>query len=91
MEGVEALTFDTEVGAVCRRPSRAALSPADIPPVGSAKQGQQQGAQRGTVSRATTGRAWGNAAGWADCPPYLRRLHGPGAGTLGSRRSNIES
>lgn len=52
MEGVEALTFDTEVGAVCRRPSRAALSPADIPPVGSAKQGQQQGAQRGTVSRA---------------------------------------
>lgn len=45
----------------------------------------------GLFPEPTTGRAWGNAAGWADCPPYLRRLHGPGAGTLGSRRSNIES
>ena len=42
--GAEALTFDTVVGTVCRCPSRAALSPADIPPVGSPKQGQHKAA-----------------------------------------------
>lgn len=41
VDGVEALTFDTVVGAVCRCPSRAALSPADIPPVGPPRQGQR--------------------------------------------------
>lgn len=40
VDGVEALTFDTVVGAVCCCPSRAALSPADVPPVESPKQGQ---------------------------------------------------
>ena len=41
VDGVEALTFDTVVGAVCCCPSRAALSPADIPPVGPPRQGQR--------------------------------------------------
>ena len=41
LDGVEALTFDTVVGAVCRCPSRAALSPADIPPVEPPRQGQR--------------------------------------------------
>ena len=66
--GAEALTFDTVVGTVCRCPSRAALSPADIPPVGSPKQGQHKAALSQIIPRAllmvppTTGRAWGNSA-----------------------------
>ena len=42
VDAVEALTFDTVVGTVCRCPSWAALSPADIPPAGSPKQGQHR-------------------------------------------------
>lgn len=52
VDGAEALTFDTVVGAVRCCPTRAALSPADIPPVGSAKPGQHKGAQRGPIPRA---------------------------------------
>lgn len=68
MHRAGALTFDAVVGAVCCRPSWAALSPADIPPVGSAKLGQHEGAQRGAIPRApqmvppSTGRARGKPA-----------------------------
>lgn len=40
VDGVEALTFDTVVGAVCCGPPWAALSPTHVPPVESPKQGQ---------------------------------------------------
>lgn len=97
VNAAEALTFDTVVGAVRRRPSRAALSPADIPPAGSAKRGQHRVLRVVLFtellwwSRPLLAGPGGTLPGWPHCPPSLGSPHGPGVSTLTSCRSNTDS
>lgn len=96
MDAVEALTFDTVVGTVCCCPSWAAVSPADIPPAGSPKQGQRRCSERDYSQSPTDGptlyrQGLGELCQAGHCPPSLGRPRGPWAGALGSFTSKIES